>query len=152
MSETITFHRRAVKWQLLATVSASALLAAATIFDAAIASEDDFSRPVFWIELGGELQHVEGQGELFAPHFLTVYADSAQLRKPTPVQAQNPPPFEFAEDGRISFQPENSDWVVSAAARYGRSSNAKNVHHQTYNTFFVCKNTVTFRRMKMCAE
>ncbi len=36
----------------------------------------------------------------------------------------------FAEEGKISFQPEDSDWVFSAAVNYGRSSNFKHVDHK----------------------
>jgi len=48
----------------------------------------------------------------------------------TPLQAQQPPKFSFGGEARISFQPEGSDWIFSASARLGRSSNFRHVHHQ----------------------
>ena len=57
--------------------------------------------------------------------------DSPVLGATTPVQAQRPPPFSFAEEGRISIQPKGSQWDFSAAVNYGRSSSFKHIHHQT---------------------
>ena len=74
---------------------------------------------------------MEGQGDNFPVGFLSTYPDSPVLQKVTPLQAQNPPPFSFGEDGKITYQPEDSDWVFSAAVRYGRSSTFKHVDHQT---------------------
>jgi|HubBroStandDraft_2_1064218.scaffolds.fasta_scaffold04250_4 iron complex outermembrane receptor protein len=122
------FHR-----YLLTTVSALALLNSVNIHDA-MAADEDSDRPTIWIELGGQLEHVDGQGEPFLPAFLAVNASSSIMTPTPPRQAQNPVPFEFGEEGRISFQPESSDWVFSAAARIGRSSNFKHVDHQTNRT------------------
>ena len=33
----------------------------------------------------------------------------------SPLQAQSPPPFSFAENGKITLQPEGSDWVFAAS-------------------------------------
>ena len=57
------------RWQLLATVSAVALLASFTMRDAK-AADQDADRPTVWIELGGQLERVGGQGNSFAPGFL----------------------------------------------------------------------------------
>jgi len=121
---------RGFRWHLLTTVSALALLASVNVRDAK-AADDDADRPTVWIELGGQMEHAEGQGDPFTPGFLTKYSTSSVLHNITPVQAQNPPPFSFGEEGRVSFQPEGSDWVFSAAARIGRSSNSRHVDHQT---------------------
>jgi len=132
MSELMTTsNRRAIRWQLLSTASAMALLASVYTTGEVSAADNDPDRPTFWIELGGELQHVEGQGDNFPVGFLSTYPDSPVLQKVTPLQAQNPPPFNFGEDGKITFQPEDSDWVFSAAVRYGHSSTFKHVDHQT---------------------
>jgi hypothetical protein len=121
---------------LLMTACGLALLSSANIGDAR-AADEDADRPTVWIELGGDLQHVSGQGESFPVGFLTKYPNSPVLQKITPLQAQNPPPFDFGGDGKISFQPENSDWVFSANVVYGRSSNFKHADQQTNGTFFV---------------
>ncbi len=121
---------REFRWQLLATVSAVALLASFTMRDAK-AADQDADRPTVWIELGGQLERAAGQGNSFAPGFLTTYQNSPVLQPTTPLQAQNPPPFSFAEDGKISFQPNGWNWIFFAAVNYGRSSNFKHVDQQT---------------------
>jgi iron complex outermembrane receptor protein len=122
---------RGFRWHLLTSVSALALLASVTMRDAK-AADDDADRPTVWIELGGEMDHITGQGNAYSPAFLTNYFSSSILQQRlTPVEAQNPPPFSFGGEGKITFQPENSDWVFSAAVRYGRSNNTRHVNHQT---------------------
>ena len=111
MSELmITPNRRTIRWHLLSTVSALALLASVYAVSEAEAADNDTDRPTVWIELGGQLVHVNGQGDTFAPAFLAANLSSPVLQPTTPLQAQNPPPFQFAEEGTISFQPESS-WV-----------------------------------------
>jgi iron complex outermembrane recepter protein len=118
-----------IRWQLLSTVSALALLGSAYTAEA---SGTDADRPLIWIELGGQMENVSGQGKPFAPDFLAANATSSVIAQSvTPLQAQKPPTFSFGEEGKISFQPEGSDWIFSAAIRYGRSSNARHVDHQT---------------------
>jgi iron complex outermembrane recepter protein len=120
-----------IRWQLLSTVSAIALLASAYAAGEAEAAGNDADHPMLWIELGGQMENVGGQGEVFTPAFLSKYSSASVLQATTPLQAQKPPKFSFGEEGKISFQPEGSDWVFSAAARIGRSSNFRHVDHQT---------------------
>jgi hypothetical protein len=120
--------------RLLTTVSVLALLTSITMRSAKAADEDT-DRPAVWIELGGQFDHVGGQGEPFAPDFLNAYSNSSVLQKITPLQAQNPPPLSFAENGGISFQPEDGDWVFAVSVNFGRSSNFKHVDHQTGRIF-----------------
>ncbi len=132
MSELMnSYTRRVVRRWLLSTASAFAFIASAYVMDEANAADDDADHPTLWIELGGDLQHVGGQGEPFMPAFIAANPSSPVLKPSTPIQAQNPPPFQFGEEGKISFQPEGSDWVFSASVLYGRSSNFKKVDHQT---------------------
>jgi iron complex outermembrane recepter protein len=126
----------AIRWQLLSTVSAFALLASAYTSSGAHAAGNDADRPLIWIDLGGQAENVSGQGQVFAPPFLAANSDSPVLGPVTPLQAQKPAKFSFGEDGKISFQPEGSDWMFSAAIRYGRSSSTRRVQHQTDNTFY----------------
>jgi hypothetical protein len=49
----------------------------------------------------------------------------------SPIEAQRPPRYAVGGEGKISFQPEGSSWIFSAAIRYDRSNNAKDVHFQT---------------------
>ena len=131
MSESFNAENRTpgFRRQLLTTVSAVALLAA--IYGSNKARAEDTDQPTVWIELGGSMEHVGGQGENFPVAFLAPNSSATVLKSPSPFQAQNPPPFSFGEEGSISFQPENSDWVFSASVRFGRSSNAKEADHQT---------------------
>jgi iron complex outermembrane recepter protein len=128
MSNNMTTPR----WQLLSTVSALALIGSAYAADAA---GSDADRPVLWIELGAQMENVSGQGEIFAPAFLAANPHSPVLQSVTPLQAQKPPRFGFGEEGKISYQPEGSDWMFSAAIRIGRSGNQRKVDHQTNRTF-----------------
>ena len=135
MSELIQKNdsRATIRWKLL--TSASALVLAACVSSVTVAKAEDADHPQIWIELGGQMENVSGQGEVFAPPFLAANSSSTVLGSVTPLQAQQPPKFSFGEEGSVSFQPEGSDWVFSAAARIGRSSNSRHVQHQTYNTF-----------------
>jgi iron complex outermembrane recepter protein len=126
---------RDFRWRLLTTVSALALLASAYAVSEADAADNDADRPTLWIELGGQLEHTTGQGEPFAPAFLAANPHSSVLQSATPLQAQNPPAFAFAEEGKLTFQPDDSNWVFSVAVNYGRSSNSKLVDHQTNRVF-----------------
>ncbi len=137
MSELMSAQKtkRDFRLQLLTTVSALALLMGVYGASESRAADEDTDRPTIWIELGGQMEHVNGQGEAFAPAFLAVNQASSVLQSSTPLQAQQPPSFSFGEEGKVVFQPDGSDWVFSASARFGRSSNVGHVHHQTYKTF-----------------
>jgi iron complex outermembrane recepter protein len=138
MSELIkkNDNRATIRWKLLTGVSALALTA--YVSSAGVAKAEDADRPLVWVELGGQAEHVDGQGALFVPGFLAKYPNSAMLWKGTsPIQAQRPSYFSYGEEGKISFQPENSDWVFSAAIRYGRSGGFKEIQHETTNIFYI---------------
>jgi iron complex outermembrane recepter protein len=115
-----------IRWKLLTSVSALALVSSVNV-----ARAEDAGHSLIWIELGGQMESVSGQGEIFAPPFLAANPNSPVLGSVTPLQAQRPPKFDFGENGTISFQPEGSDWLFSAAIRYGRSGHKRHVHHQT---------------------
>jgi iron complex outermembrane receptor protein len=135
MSELVNKRTAGIdfRWHLLTTVSALALVTSVNMHDA-MAADEDSDRPTVWIELGGQLEHAGGQGDPFSPGFLAANPNSVVLHPVSPIQAQNPPPLEFGEGGKISFQPESSNWVFSVSARIGRSSNFKHVDHQTNRT------------------
>ncbi len=136
MSELInTSNRRAIRWQLFSSVSALALLTSVT--GEAIADSDAVDRPVVWIELGGELDRISGQGDNFPVAFVAANPTSSVLHPTSPFQAQNSPPFSFAQEGKITFQPEASDWVFSVAVNYGRSGNSREVDNQTNKLRYV---------------
>jgi hypothetical protein len=123
MNKTNNMRRKDIRWQLLATVSAAALLGSAYAADAA-----DSDRPLIWIEAGGQLERLSGDPAPFSPAFFSL-VPAANLAPM--VNTQRPSPYSIGEEGKISFSPENSDWVFSAAIRYGRSHAARHLHHQT---------------------
>jgi len=130
---------RNFRWQLLTKVSAFALFGSVCGARESMAADESADHPVVWLELGGQLDHVSGQGDSFPVGFLSANPNSPVVQSVTPLQAQKPVPFVFGEEGKISFQPEGSDWVFSAAVNYGRSSNFKHVDHQTKGTHQVYK-------------
>lgn len=129
MSELIqnNDNRATIRWKLLTGVSALALTACVST---ATAQAEDADRPIFWIELGGTLDQLNGLSKPFAPQFM-------QAITPTPAPYrggafdQSLPHYALGLDGKISFQPEGSNWVFSAGIRYGRSHRNRHVHHQT---------------------
>jgi hypothetical protein len=114
--------RAAIRWKLLA--SASALALTATISCPGIARAEDTDRPFMWIELGGQYDAVAGDGQqTYAPPFLS----SIPASLPSPLPAQRLPGAALDWNGKISFEPDRSDWTFSVAVRYGRSSAAGHV-------------------------
>ncbi len=120
------------RWQLLAGVSTLALLV--TIYDsgAVEASDGDVDRPTVWIDLGGQLEHLSGQGDDFAPAFLAANAGADPFKPVSPARAEQPPDYSYGGQGEVSFEPRGSNWIFSASLRYGRSNNDKHVHQQTF--------------------
>lgn len=131
MSELINTNdnRSTIRWKLL--TSASVLALAGNLLSANLANAEDSDPPLIWIELGGQMENISGQGGSFAPAFLAANPNSPVLNPVTPLQAQRPPKFSFGEEGKITFQPTASNWLFSAAVRIGRSSDFRHVDHQT---------------------
>jgi iron complex outermembrane recepter protein len=127
MSELINTHdnRATIRWKLLTGASALAL----TVYvSAGAATAADSDRPQVWIELGGQLNELHGLGQSYAPPFSSeLVADGFD----SPLKAQHVLKKGFSEDASISFQPEGSDWLFSAAIRYGRSHGGTVKHQQT---------------------
>jgi iron complex outermembrane recepter protein len=124
MSELINTQdgHRGFRRQLLASVSAFALIS----FTCAAFAEDD--RPTLWIELGAQSEQVNGFGDpVDIPFAAKAVSDGFQ----SPTELQRVLSQSFGEEGAISFQPENSDWVFSISARYGRAEGGAATHEQT---------------------
>ena len=89
----------------------------------------DNGKPPLWIEVGGGLDRLNGGQETFAPAFLSerpaIFEPSQKFEKM--------PAYGLDEDAKISFQPEGSDWVLSAAIRYGHTATNRHFHQQTNN-------------------
>jgi len=135
MSELINTRntQTIIRSKLLTGVSALALTV--YVSSANMAKAEDADRPTVWIELGGQMENASGLGANFAPGFLTAYPGSPVIWKGvSPLEAQHLP-LSFGDEGRISLQPKDSDWSLTAAVQYGRSGNRTHVHHQTSRVF-----------------
>ena len=130
MSELIDTkeNRKIMRRQLLATVSTLAFLT--SVVEAGEAWADDQDRPTFWLELGGQLEQQTGQGDSYDPPGVADYPSSPAY-KPSPLQFEKPPLFSNGAQAKLSFQPEESDWVFSASVRYGRANGDKTRYHNT---------------------
>jgi iron complex outermembrane receptor protein len=113
--------------RLLTSVSMLALLALVTPLRA---EADETDRPTVWIELGGQFERMDGTGEPYAPAFVAAYRDSDVFHPISPSQADKAPLFAIGAESSISFEPTDTNWVLSASILYGRSNGNKHVHHQ----------------------
>ncbi|HVZ69773.1 MAG TPA: hypothetical protein VG891_09940 [Rhizomicrobium sp.] len=129
MSELIqkNNNRATVKWQLLASVSALALIANAVTQ----AKAEDSDRPTVWIELGGQMELMQSAGDPFTAPFLLVSPKPNVYAGSTLIDQQKASRLAFGLEGKVSFQPEDSDWIFSAGIRYGRSHARRHVHNQS---------------------
>jgi iron complex outermembrane receptor protein len=124
-------HAKALRWQLMSTVSALALLLAVYESGESEAADQDADRPTVWIELGGQFDRLDSPQQALAPSLMM------PITRPSLASAlnvQNPPTYSLGTEGTISFQPEDSDWVFSATAQYGRANMVRHRHHQTANS------------------
>ena len=130
MSELINTGRedRDVRWRLLGTASAVALLASVTATNAAHAEDADHA--TVWIELGGQLERIDGGEASINPPFLTENID-APFNLVPPASVRAAPRYGFAGEGKLTIAPKGTDWVFSAAARFGRTNGFKEQHQQT---------------------
>lgn len=128
------------RWQLLSGVSVLALCTTMCASDPAIAETAD--RPTVWVELGGQLERVQSAQDAFTPPFSIRNMD-APFNVMPPSALQRPPRQAFGGEGKISLEPQGSDWSFSAAVRYGRSNSDRHTHQQTNEN--VSRYFTTFR-------
>lgn len=130
MSELMmTDGSQKVRWGLLSTVSAMALLLSATGMHSAQAEESG-DRPNVWIELGVQAERNDGSQQPFTPPFVLTQP-RPDFEAISPVDTQRLPRYSIGGEGRIVFEPDNTHWVLAAGIRYGRSNGKKIVHQQT---------------------
>src|SRR6185437_807870 len=127
MSELIKTSRPNIRVSLLVTASAMAILGFGCC-SASASNADD--RPTVWIELGGAWAHLSAGEEKFAPPFVL------RTPRPTPetidpLSVGHPPRSSFDKEGKITFEPNGSNWVFSAGVRYGRSNADKHLRQQS---------------------
>ncbi|HEV2561059.1 MAG TPA: hypothetical protein VGT78_02855 [Rhizomicrobium sp.] len=122
-------NTRKIRTGLLATASSVALLGYVCAAGESLAASGDDVQPMLWVEFGGQAERASDTPELFAPPRLFNLAPPSVLSVLT--RSQEFPPFTTGFEGKISFQPEDSDWILSAGIRYGRSGSTRHLHHQT---------------------
>jgi hypothetical protein len=137
MSELVNARKAGTSFrrQLLATASALTLIGAVYGAGEAKAADDDGDHPSVWIELGGQLSRMDDGQEAFTPVFPNSPARPSIF---SPSQKfERLPLYSVDETGAISFQPDDSSWILSASVRYGRSSSDKHVRQQTHPKTFI---------------
>jgi len=142
MSELIQKHdnRATIRWKLL--TGASALALTVYVSSASMARAEDSDTPQVWITLGGELDMLQGESAPFTAPFMTAITPTPGSYKGG-VFSQNQARDSLGLDGKISFQPEDSDWIFSAGIRYGRTHSNRHVHNQTkFPTFKLTASTI----------
>jgi len=153
MSELIQMHdnRATIRWKLL--TGASALALAAYVASTSAAMAEDTDHPLFWIEFGGQLEMLKGTSRTFTAPFMLLDPTPAPYLGATPTENQRAPNFAYGADEKITFQPEDSDWMFSVDIRYGRSHAKRRVHHQTVQhvTFYVTSRGKTYFESKYLA-
>src|SRR5580692_1909903 len=128
MSEmTNTQKRNRLRYRLLATASAIGLLSSLAMTRQAGADESD--HPLVWIELGGGFDQMTSDSDRWLPPNLT-----PPITKPPMGPFGAMPATGYDAEAKISFTPEESDWIFSASVRYGRAmSKPKRNHDQSYH-------------------
>lgn len=143
MSElATTLNGKYFRWRLLATSSSLALLCNI------VAAEASDARPTVWIELGGQLERVDGGQAGYAPPFVSAIesadticsltretcGESAGFSSPTALQKA--PRYSNGGEAKFTFEPTETDWQISVALRYGRSNNSRRVHQETNKSVY----------------
>lgn len=117
----------------LSNVSMLALMLAVTGSEIAEAADNDASSPTVWIEMGGQMERQTGQSSAFIPPFVANNPDSPAFGGDFITKSQNAMPFTNGGQGSLTFEPKGSDWVFSAAVRYGRASGERHASHPDPN-------------------
>ena len=97
---------------------------------AGLFADKDNGRPRVWIELGGGLDSLQNPQTAFVPSFMSAVTIPAHRKA---LDVQSPPSYGLDEEAKLSWQPEDSDWIMSASIRYGRSNADRHQHAQTKN-------------------
>jgi len=116
MSELTTenTNRKGLHEYLFSTVCAGAIFLAA-----GHAAADEVERPAVWIELGGQLERLVGNQEVFSLPFLNSF-DEHGFASVLPVQRGAH--YSSGIEGTLELDPRGTDWIFSASVRYGRSN------------------------------
>ncbi|HVP86123.1 MAG TPA: hypothetical protein VMS78_15490 [Rhizomicrobium sp.] len=129
MSELIvqTNNRQMIRWKLL--MGASGLALGSYLASVAAARASDKDQPTIWIEVDGQFANQSVGSDSFVPAFAEAspFGAGAEL-------ARKRPPSGWDEGGKITFEPADSDWLLSLGVRYGKSSRSKARNQYTKQT------------------
>ena len=127
MSELIqkNDNRATIRWKLLTGASALAL----TVYVSSPAKAED-GHPLIWLDLGGQMETIQSSGERFTAPFMSLTPEPDSYSNGIFASNQKPARYAFGFEAGIAFQPENSNWKLSAAIRYGRSFTKLHDHEQ----------------------
>jgi hypothetical protein len=130
MSELLQPRRTSqdLRRQLLATASALVLMG---FVDVAQASDDTATdHPLVWIELGGQFDTENNPAQTWTPPNVP-----PQLSHDVFEPLGRMPGVGYDWDGKVSFQPDDSDWIYSASIQFGKAKRGpKFIHDQTHQT------------------
>ena len=90
-------------------------------------SDIDNGRPPLWIELGGDYAMLDDNQQTFAPPFLSTFKRPIS----NPIPFEHTPRSAFDYSAKVDFTPDGTDWIFSAAIRYGRTGRHNHAHQQT---------------------
>jgi hypothetical protein len=116
MNRFATMQSQKIRGRLLGTASAIALLTSVAFADPAVAED---ARPQLWIEIGGGFDQMDNAQVAFDRPFA---APPPSFQTFSVTSLEKPSQTALNLDGKLSFQPENTDWVFSAEVRFGRSN------------------------------
>ncbi len=143
MSELIrkTDNRATIRWKLL--TGASALVLATYVSFAGEAKAEDATHPLIWLELDGQFAMQKNDLEPFSPAFLSSPrynpADPSSPLPPLGAEShlglEKPGPNIWNKGASITYQPEGSDWLLSASIRYGKIGRRETRHQITANPY-----------------
>jgi hypothetical protein len=125
MSELMNARRRIIRRELLISVSVLAFFA--SMHDVGRAYAADADRATVWVELGAQLEQVNGFGDPYAPPFTPEIVTDGFT---SPLELQRALGKSFGGESKVSFQPKNLDWFFSVSARYGRANGGTKTHEQ----------------------
>jgi hypothetical protein len=130
MSElTNVCDNRTIRKQLLA--ASSAMVLTAYIASSGAAGAQESGHPTVWIELGGQLQSVQGTTTPLVAPFMSTPPVNEFYDPPFFAKEQKSARFASGFEGKLTFQPNGSDWIFAAGIRYGRSHASRHKHYQT---------------------
>jgi iron complex outermembrane recepter protein len=84
----------------------------------------DGKKPEVWLTLGGNFARLQDDWTKFRPDFIPLLANGL----PNPMKAEKAPDLGLDWEGKLTYQPEDSDWVLKAGIRYGRTSRKQVIH------------------------